>query len=416
MVAYIRLFLPSQAGGEETGSSRCAGIFVSESTAVVKCGGWLVLLCALFSLSGCLSAPGSPKGSWPWEYGGDHAKAQTGNYGYISGAVADFGEAPGKMKAASDETAGAPPSAAPAAPADKVPAAAQLPALAGTKPPGTAPEYDFILKDVEVTPPDYVPTGSVETTHDITAVNNGHAPVSLLFEVDREASENLEVGQDMPLYLVIPPKTWQVVFHGKPSDRRKSSHARYAYAWGIGAQTAEHRCPEGYRLPFGLKVKGEARLFGTNAPYDRYAVRFRIPAGTEVCAARKGTIVRIREKGGIDILHEDATIASYRHLGQLADGVTEGKAVSAREPLGVVHPMGKEKLSYLEFVVWRPQPRLKEDPSSRAPRPVMTSVSFPLEFCNDSGYCFPLTGDLRLPISEPARSRSKTRRLAGDQR
>ncbi len=384
--------------------------------AVVKCGGWLVLLCALFSLSGCLSAPGSPKGSWPWEYGGDHAKAQTGNYGYISGAVANFGEAPGRVSAAREEAAGAAAPNMPAAPAVKA-AAAQEPAATGAAPPpGTGQVYDFTLRDVEVTPPDYVPAGSVDTTHDITAFNNGLAPVSLLFAIDRDASENLEVAQDMPLYLVIPPRTRQVIFQGKPRDRGKLSHARYVYAWGIGAHTAEHRCPERYRLPFGAKVKGEARMFDASTPYDRYAVRFTIPAGAAVRAARKGTIVRIRENGGIDILHEDATIASYRHLGKLVDGVTEGKTVSAREPLGVVRPMGKEKTSYLKFVVWRPQPRQKGDPSSGAPRPVMTSVSFPLEFCTDSGYCFPLTDDLRLPVADPDRSRSKTRRLASDHR
>ncbi|QXE87670.1 M23 family metallopeptidase [Geomonas nitrogeniifigens] len=270
--------------------------------------------------------------------------------------------------------------------------------------------YDFTVRDVKNVPPGYVPDGSVDTTHAITAVNHGMAPVSVVLDIDRDRSDNLRIDGEGPLYAVVPPNSEQVLFRARPEQRGSSYRARYSYSWGIGVYTAKHSCPERYRFPFGGKVKAFASLAeGEQPPPDRFAITFSMPAGTTVLAARKGVISRIKENHTIDILHDDSTIATYQHIGRIGAEISEGKVVSAGDPLGVLSPMGKSGDSYLHFVVWRPEPQHFDGAAPQNSSLGFSSVSFPVEFCTDTGTCSVLTKNQPVPFVPAAKAKSRGR-------
>ena len=126
---------------------------------------WIVLL-AGFSLLGCASGVTASSGAWPWEYGGDYGKAQTGNYVGLSGAVAKFGDAPVAPKTANAESVrdnalqekvSEEKSAPPSKPAANTRASLGEPGAARSK-----NAYDFTVRDIKNLPPNYVPDGSVD--------------------------------------------------------------------------------------------------------------------------------------------------------------------------------------------------------------------------------------------------------------
>lgn len=371
--------------------------------------GWLVLL-AGFSLFGCAGGMSASRGAWPWEYDGDYGKAKTGNYIGVSGAVAQFGDAPAAAKTATSESIKIRGLNEKDSVPDPAPAKAALPLEPGAAKPKSV--YDFTVRDVKNVPPRYVPGGSVDTAHDITAVNHGMAPVSVVVQIDEERSENLKIDKDVPLYAVIPPNTDVVLFRARPQQRGAYCRVSYKFSWAIGVYTAEHRCPEGYRFPFNGKVKAHASLGDSDKTplYDRFAITFTMPVGTTILAARKGTVTRIKDNNTIDILHDDSTIATYKHMGEIAREITEGKVVSAGDPLGLVGAMGSDKKGYLWFVVWRPEQKRSEGEASNGPFLGFTSVSFPVEFCTDSGQCTSLTQSQSVPGPAPAKAKPRGRR------
>lgn len=352
----------------------------------MKYGWWLSLLVAC-TLSGCANGPQQPKGAWPWEHAKDTGNYQTGNYFTISGNVANFGEAPQAVNPAAPESLGPriPPQPAPEKPAAKAPPSLLPPDMAGPGKVAKAErEYDFVVRDVKIAPPSYLPANSVSTTFDITAFNRGHAPVSVAIGIDAAASGNVSTDKTLPLNAVISPHTDTTVVHVGPKIKNESYHLNYAYSWSIGDYTARHDCPEHYRFPFGDDVRAYASVNDkANAtPYTRYAVIFSMPARIPVLAARKGTVVRVKTEDRIDILHDDSTIATYRHLGTIADGVSVGKAVSTEDVIGTVGAGENPLEGYIQLTVWRPEPPPDGAPKTNSPGPGFELVSFPLEFCS----------------------------------
>jgi hypothetical protein len=182
----------------------------------------------------------------------------------------------------------------------------------------------------------------------------------------------------------------------------------------MGDYTARHHCPEQYRFPFGDNVRAFASV-GGNAdptPYTRHAVVFSLPAGTPVLAARKGTVVQIKSDDRIDILHDDATIASYSHLGTIAQGITVGKTVSTDDIIGSVTATGNQKEAYMQLAVWRPEPlppiTLQKTDSTGSG---FDLVSFPLEFCSaDTNECGVLTKSQTVSRSKIAETKKQAKR------
>jgi murein DD-endopeptidase MepM/ murein hydrolase activator NlpD len=107
------------------------------------------------------------------------------------------------------------------------------------------------------------------------------------------------------------------------------------YQWSIvlGSPQAQHRPPRPYRAPFAVGAtfvvsQAYPQQYTHNGPDSQYAVDIALPDGSQVYAAREGTVINVRHdafRGGVspammdqanvvEILHDDGTIAMYAHL------------------------------------------------------------------------------------------------------
>jgi hypothetical protein len=254
-------------------------------------------------------------------------------------------------------------------------------------------EYDFTVRDIKTAPPSYLPTDAVRTAYDITAFNNGNAPVSVTIGIDPASSQNIATDKTLPFTAVVTPESDQALVRIGPKMKNEAYNFRYAYSWNIGDYTAIHNCPEHYRFPFGNDVKAFASVGGnaTTSAYTRYAVIFSMPVGTPVLAARKGIVVRIKTDN-VDILHDDSTIASYSHLGKISEGIIAGKAVSTEDVIGEAGTTSDQKEGFIQLSVWRPELRPAASLKTVSQSAGFDFVSFPLEFCgNGSSECRVIT-------------------------
>jgi hypothetical protein len=339
---------------------------------------------------------------WPWEYGKEHGNHQTGDYIAITAGVANFGEVPKAVKPVTSESLG---SHLPDAhsPSETAAAHAHQPVLPAESKPGSGKterkakrEYDFTVSDIKIEPPSYLPINSVRTAYNITAFNHGNAPVSVALGIDPNSTQNLSTDKPLPLTLVVPPKTDQTVAHFEPKMKAEAYKFNYRYTWSVGDYTANHQCPEQYQFPFGGNTQAFASVNdNANAtPFTRYAVIFTMPAGSPVLVARKGIVIQIMADDKIDILHDDSTIATYSHLGKIAESVTVGKVVSTEDIIGTAGATGNRKEAFMQLTVWRPEPPpftlLKTNSTSLD----FALISFPLKFCSKkSNKCRILTRD-----------------------
>lgn len=359
---------------------------------------WLLVLATAFVCS-CATLPPPVQTFRPPEHGEARGELVNGNYFVARAGVANFGEAPKAMKPIKPEP---PPLPAPAT--EPVPAnsagSAFVPPDAERKSPG---EYDFSIRDVEIeTDPYLLAPGESLATYDVTAFNRGFAPVTVSIAIDQEASSNIASNKTFPLNEVLPPNSAQVLMRVRPRIKGQNSHFRTAYSWSIGDYRAHHQCAEHYQIPFAGNVQAYASINGNAkaSAYARNAVIFAAPAGTQVRAARKGTVVQVR-KGNVDILHDDSTVATYAHLGKTRNDLTVGKAVSTDDVLGVVGPSAVKKEGYVQLAVWCPKPR-SQAPSETPSRQIgFDLVSFPLKFCSStSRECRVLTRDQMVSRSQ----------------
>jgi len=363
--------------------------------------GWLVLLVAGGMLSGCVGGPLPQKAAWPWEHAKDTGNYQTGEYLTIRGNVANFDEAPKTVKPVNPEdlkTHDPESKTAPETPLTKTHAPV-LPTksatASGTIRDSAQGDYDFTVRDIQLAPLSYLPAEAVRTACDLTAVNHGRAPVSVSIGIDPAASQNIATDKTLPLNAVVAPNSDQALVRIGPKVKNEGYSFKYSYSWSIGDFTAIHNCPEHYRFPFGYNIKALASASDSanSSAYTRNAVFFSMPVGSPVLAARKGRVVQIRANK-IDVLHDDATIATYGHLGTIAEGIVAGKSVSTEDIIGVVGSVGDQNEAYLQLTVWRPEPRPVASLKTVSQGAGFDFVSFPLEFCSTvSGECRVISHD-----------------------
>jgi murein DD-endopeptidase MepM/ murein hydrolase activator NlpD len=250
-------------------------------------------------------------------------------------------------------------------------------------------KYDFSVEEVQFRESSFLANGKQAPSVRLVAKNRGYAPVSVIVTFDRDISENMTWDATKAHNSVVPPQSEKEVARFDPINNRSHWKLFWHYAWNIGDYTAHHMTPQGYRFPFSDSVSAYAGVSedANSGPYARNAVMFSMPADASVLAARKGTVVRINEKNDLDILHDDSTIATYSHLGEIARGIGVGKAVEAGDPLGFA---GKTtEGAFMQLAVWRPEPKaiatLENNDKSG-----FQAVSFPLEFCTDAQHCMVL--------------------------
>jgi murein DD-endopeptidase MepM/ murein hydrolase activator NlpD len=148
----------------------------------------------------------------------------------------------------------------------------------------------------------------------------------------------------------------------------------------------------GYRYPLPW-VGGPFRISqGPNGQYShfgaksRYAIDIAMPEGTQIIAARSGTVVKTENgqsgRGAnpsgnfVRILHDDGTMGVYLHLKQGSVSVKEGERVVVGTPLGRSGNTGNSTGPHLHFVVQRNVGLALESIPYEFARPVQSLPNF----------------------------------------
>jgi murein DD-endopeptidase MepM/ murein hydrolase activator NlpD len=139
----------------------------------------------------------------------------------------------------------------------------------------------------------------------------------------------------------------------------------------IGSAAAVHDDSCVYLLPYApgssfLVSQGYHGSFSHTGP-DEYAIDWRMPVGTPVCAARGGLVVQSKDDinlGGpnrkfessancILVQHSDGTIGVYGHLKQGGNQVKVGDRVKAGDWIGLSGNTGFSNGPHLHFAVFK---------------------------------------------------------------
>ena len=167
----------------------------------------------------------------------------------------------------------------------------------------------------------------------LIARNEFHAPVEVILALD--SLENLtfpDANQDMRW--VVPARKSLLLMQLQLREDGVPGKAGYRYVWLPGDPGSEHEPDQAYRVPFAVSSDfrvSQAFPIGIThvTPDSYYAVDIVMPIGTDIYAARSGTVFETAStnfRGGVDpernladanlirILHDDGTFSVYAHL------------------------------------------------------------------------------------------------------
>ena len=203
------------------------------------------------------------------------------------------------------------------------------------------------------------------------ATNEFHAPVEIMLAFDRV--ENVELPPPMEsLRWVVDPRSRSELLRLDALDNGAAS-VRYRFIYLHGDPEANHRPDRPYRVPFAIANKFTiSQAFPVNlthnTPDSYHAVDIAMPVGTDIYAAREGTVVEVastnyragpdpREQGAsaniIRILHDDGTFGLYAHLNWNTIRVRPGARVKRGEYIADSGNTGFSTGPHLHFVVMR---------------------------------------------------------------
>ena len=217
----------------------------------------------------------------------------------------------------------------------------------------------------------------VTVTHDIvdglvrfSAQNDFYAPVELQLSLESTGDVDGRAGNG-PWRWTLPARGSAELLRVDLSASARERDIRYHYSWLPGDPAAEHQPARAYRAPFAIardhrisQAYPEAVTHGT--PDSRYAVDIAMPVGTDIYAARGGTVVEVASsnyRGGFDtsregaqanlvrILHDDGTFAIYAHLNWNTIRVRPGDKVVRGEYIADSGNTGFSTGPHLHFVV-----------------------------------------------------------------
>lgn len=203
----------------------------------------------------------------------------------------------------------------------------------------------------------------------LVAENEGFAPVSIMVRLTE--STNVTASRPLPMAVVIPPRSTEVITTLTAANRQAPWGFRYIYHHLVGDFKAQPVGEWPYRIPVD-PVQGTRISQGPDAPltshengFSRYAVDIPVPIGTPILAARAGTVIDTRlgsDRGGAEptyadegnyvrVLHDDGTQALYWHLKQNGVLVRPGARVVEGQKLGLAGNTGYSTAPHLHFAV-----------------------------------------------------------------
>jgi murein DD-endopeptidase MepM/ murein hydrolase activator NlpD len=179
---------------------------------------------------------------------------------------------------------------------------------------------------------------------------------------------NVDANPPLPAGFTLQPLERRTLFTLQPSGL-----GGYAYRLdetsGEGDPQREPDRDAVYLLPFahGTKHLVTQGYFGKATHQGLYALDFEMPDGTEVDAARDGTVIEVRQDSGeggmaaafigkdnfIKVMHADATWAVYAHLSKNGVLVQKGQGVKAGQPIAWSGHTGLASGPHLHFAVYR---------------------------------------------------------------
>jgi murein DD-endopeptidase MepM/ murein hydrolase activator NlpD len=188
----------------------------------------------------------------------------------------------------------------------------------------------------------------------LLANNNFFAPV--------EVSVMLS-GTQVLIRKIIPARDSLELFQSK----EKAGNLNYRWALGDPASIADNyqysvpfSSPKGHRITQAFNGK-----FSHRNDYNKYAVDIAMDVGTDLIAARSGTVVWVKDDyhmsgttryfldkaNGIKILHEDGTFSHYAHILMDTAVVKEGDKISKGDRLARSGSSGFSTGPHLHFSI-----------------------------------------------------------------
>lgn len=210
-----------------------------------------------------------------------------------------------------------------------------------------------------------------EEGRDILSFSNS-TPCEITLTVKITDLENAQVNVPLPYTAVIPQGEKMRAAAVSPLDPSKPFTYKYQFQWRYGSPKTVADQRISYLLPY---KPGTAHMVMqayngdfTHMGDGRYAIDWKMPTGTEICAARGGTVIEVcdiydgggttayylRRANYILIRHPDGTIAEYGHIQRGGAKFTPGQQVQAREVIALSGNVGYSQGPHLHFDLFIP--------------------------------------------------------------
>ena len=179
--------------------------------------------------------------------------------------------------------------------------------------------------------------------------------------------KGIKLSESVPIVKVLPPQT-KLYFVTLTPVKGESYSYKYEYTYISGDVNGVHNDAHVYQLPFR---KGTECLVGQSylerpTHMNQYAVDFNMEIGTEICAARDGTVTRVvqhnnkgcpredcsRYNNFILVKHSDGSVADYSHIKKNGAMVKVGDRVKAGQPIALSGDTGWASGPHLHFEVY----------------------------------------------------------------
>jgi len=204
------------------------------------------------------------------------------------------------------------------------------------------------------------------------ATNSFYAPAELDLSLDELRNVALPPAEQSRRFVLLP-RSETLLMTFAPLEYSTPPEITYHYEFLPGDPQSSHSPGRPYRAPFAVakshRVSQAYPYATTHLSVDaHYAVDFEMPAGTNIYAARGGTVFEVASanfRGGFDpqdavaaanlvrILHDDGTYGVYAHLNRSTIRVKPGDVVRRGQYIADSGSTGFASGPHLHFAVIR---------------------------------------------------------------
>src|SRR5688572_6493130 len=196
--------------------------------------------------------------------------------------------------------------------------------------PDDAREVEQVQLSESAAPPEVtVIRRTVDGQLELVVDNGCFCPVEVALQLFEP--RNLVAPHEPAMRVIVPARRQTVVLKLPALDAEQPMTVGYQYLAVLGDPGSEHAATEPYRAPFALarsfRITQAAPARVTHRDASSFeAVDIEMPIGTQVYAARGGTVIEVASRffeGGVDrvrdanvirVLHPDGTMGVYAHL------------------------------------------------------------------------------------------------------